>query len=336
MIEKENLFCAIGDEPIQMIEVSKYINDLFNESTGFERCVAEPINNDTWIDFKHSVGSPSLFCQKRLFEINLRVKPTKVGEQILADIFDSFKSEDVFFLKILFKQRTFPAWLNRIINRGQKFTCYQLNKNEVPLWILKRLSLVGKKISREAAEYITERNEGNLIATANEVDKLALMLDSEKITLKQIIDLISDASTYSVYNLKDALYQGSAARVIKICRALRKDDVDPIIICWLLKKELKNLLKAKTRLLFGDSMKQIFGDYNIWQRDQYVFKNNVDRLESGHIISLLEDVSEILLGIKTGSKTHFWTEIEFILIKFIDPKIVTLEIPKLHEMSKIG
>ena len=109
MIEKENLFCAIGDEPIQMIEVSKYINDLFNESTGFERCVAEPINNDTWIDFKHSVGSPSLFCQKRLFEINLRVKPTKVGEQILADIFDSFKSEDVFFLKILFKQRTFPC-----------------------------------------------------------------------------------------------------------------------------------------------------------------------------------------------------------------------------------
>ena len=206
MIEKENLFCAIGDEPIQMIEVSKYINNLFNESTGFERCVAEPINNDTWIDFKHTVGSPSLFCQKRLFEINLRVKPTKVGEQILADILDSFKSEDVFFLKILFKQRTSPAWLNRIINHGQKFTCYQLNKSEVPLWILKRLSLVGKKISREAAEYIAERNEGNLIATANEIDKLAILLDSEKITLKQIIDLISDASTYSVYNLKTKIF----------------------------------------------------------------------------------------------------------------------------------
>ena len=64
MIEKENLFCAIGDEPIQMIEVSKYINDLFNESTGFERCVAEPINNDTWIDFKHTVGSPSFFVKR--------------------------------------------------------------------------------------------------------------------------------------------------------------------------------------------------------------------------------------------------------------------------------
>jgi len=336
VIEKEKLFCAIGDEPIQMIEVSKYINELFNDSTGFERCVAEPINNDNWVDLKHTVDSPSLFCQKRLFEIVLRVKPTKVGEQILSEIFDSSKSEDVFFLKILFKQRTTPAWLKRIIDHGQKFTCYQLNKNEVPLWILKRLSLVGKKISREAAEYITERNEGNLIATANEVDKLAITIDSEKITLKQIIDLISDASTYSVYNLKDALYQESAARAIKICRALRRDDVDPIIICWLLKKEFRNLLKAKIRLLFGDSMKQIFGDYNIWQRDQYVFKNNVDRLESDHIISLLEHVSEILLGIKTGSKIHFWTEIEFILISFIDSKIVGFENPKLHGMSKIG
>lgn len=336
MIEKKNLFCVIGDEPIQMIEVSKYINDLFNESTGFERCVAEPVNNDTWIDFKHTVGSPSLFSQKRLFEINLRLKPTKVGEQILSDIFDFSNSEDVFFLKILFKQRASPAWLKRIIDHGQKFTCYQLNKSEVPLWILKRLSLAGKKISREAAEYITERNEGNLIATANEIDKLAITIDSENITLKQIIDLISDASTYSVYNLKDVLYLGSTSRAIKICRALRRDDVDPIIICWLLKKEFRSLLKAKTRLLFGDSMKQIFRDYNIWQRDQCVFKNNVDRLESGHIISLLQDVSELLLGIKTGSKIHFWTEIEFILIKFIDPEIVSLESPKLYGMSKIG
>ena len=47
-----------------------------------------------------------------------------------------------------------------------------------------------------------------LLQPPMKVDKLALMLDSEKITLKQIIDLISDASTYSVYNLKDALYEG--------------------------------------------------------------------------------------------------------------------------------
>ena len=101
------------------------------------------------------------------------------------------------------------------------------------------------------------------------------------------------------------------------------------------KKRVKKPFKSQNPALFGDSMKQIFGDYNIWQRDQYVFKNNVDRLESGHIISLLEDVGEILLGIKTGSKTHFWTEIEFILLKFIDPKIVTLKFPKCMRYQKL-
>ena len=336
MIEKEKLFCAIGDEPIQMIEASEYINNLFNESTGFERCVSELVNNDSWADFKHSVSSPSLFCQKRLFEVNIKIKPTKVGEQILTDILDSAGSEDVFYLKISFKHRSTPAWLNRIIEHGKIFRCYQLSNNEVVLWILKRLSRVNKKISREAADYITERNEGNLISTANEVDKLAIMIGSKEITLKKIIELISDGSTYSVYNLKDALYQGSASRAIKICRVLKRDDVDPMIICWLLKKEFRNLLKAKIRLRFGDSMKQIFLDYNIWQREQYVFKNLVDRLESGHMISLLEDISEILLGIKTGSKIQFWTELEFILLKFIDPKAVGFQSPKLHGITKIG
>ena len=105
MIEKEKLFCAIGDEPIQMIEASEYINNLFNESTGFERCVSELVNNDSWADFKHSVSSPSLFCQKRLFEVNVKVKPTKVGEQILVDILDSAGSEDVFYLKISFNYK---------------------------------------------------------------------------------------------------------------------------------------------------------------------------------------------------------------------------------------
>ena len=54
------------------------------------------------------------------------------------------------------------------------------------MWILKRLSQADKKISREAADFITERNEGNLISTANEVDKLAIMIDSKEITLKRI------------------------------------------------------------------------------------------------------------------------------------------------------
>ncbi len=336
MIGKEKLFCAIGDEPVQIIEASKYINNLFNESTGFERCVSEPANNDTWIDFRNRVGSPSLFYKKRLFEIDIKVKPTKVGEQILGNILESDESEDVFYLKISFKHKASPTWLKRIINHGRTFKCYQLNNNEVALWILRRLSEVNKKISREAANYIIERNEGNLISTANEVDKLALMIDSNEITLKKIIELISDDSTYSVYNLKDALYQGSPSRAIKICRVLKKDGVEPTIICWLLKKELRNLLKAKTRLLFGDSIKQIFLDYNIWQREQHVFKNLVHRLESGHIISLLEDVSKMLLGIKTGSKIQFWTELEFILIKFIDPEIVAFESPKLRRMSEIG
>jgi len=336
VIEKEKLFCAIGDEPIQIIEASKYINNLFNESTGFERCVSAPASNDTWIDFKHNVSSPSLFCQKRLFEIDIKVKPTKLGEQILSDILDSAESGDVFYFKISFKHRATPVWLSRIINHGTTFKCYQLNNKEVPLWILKRLSQADKKISREAADFITERNEGNLISTANEVDKLAIMIDSKEITLKRIIELISDASTYSVYNLKDALYQGSVSRTIKICRVLKRDDVDPMIICWLLKKEFRNLLKAKIRLSFGDSMKQIFLDYNIWKKEQYVFKNLVDRLESKHMINLLEEISEMLLGVKTGSKIQFWTELEFILIKFIDPKLVSFESPKLHGMSRIG
>ena len=192
------------------------------------------------------------------------------------------------------------------------FSCFELKNDQVSRWILKRLARNGKRISKEAADYISEKNEGNLISVANEVDKLALLIDSDDITLKKIIELISEGSVYTVYNLKDALYKGSLTRTIKICNALRRDNVEPIVVCWLLKKEFRSLLRAKLRVKNGEDFIKIFTSYNIWTRDQNAFKNTVNRLNSTELIHLLEGVSELLLGIKTGTEIEFWLELELI------------------------
>lgn len=336
MRNNQTFFCAIGEEPIQMIEVTNEIRSRFNEEKGFERCPIEITNNDDWHAFKHKLSSPSLFSTRRLFEISIKNKPTKMGEKTLSEVIAASGSGDIFFLKIILSYNKNPPWLINLIKNGESFSCVELNSNQVSHWILRRLARNGKRISKEAADYISEKNQGSLISTANEVDKLALLIDSDDITLKKIIELISDGSVYTVYHLKDALYQGSLVRAVKICNSLRKDNVEPMIVCWLLKKEFRTLLRAKIRLESGDDIAKICSSYNVWSRDQNAFKNTVNRLNSNELINLLEGISESLLGIKTGAEIEFWTELELILVKFIKPKMILSNSPKSYRMSKIG
>ena len=336
MVEKNKFYCAMGDEPVQMIEASNEIKVLFCQNDEYERCVLEPITNDDWHALKCRVNSPSLFSEKRLFEINIKNKPLKAAEQVLSEIIEFSESEDVFFFRISFRYKKNPSWLSAVIEGGELISCHQLNINQTSHWILKRLAKSGKKISREAAEFISEKNEGNLIATANEVDKLALTLESTEITLRKIVERISEGSTYTVYHLKDAIYQNSIDRVIKVCRTLERENVEPVVICWLLKSELRTLVKAKLRLLKGDKIGDIFSSYNIWSRNQNAFKNTVNRLNSKQLSDLLREISEALIGIKTGSSLSFWTELELILIKIVDPNLVLVDCSEVQGISKIG
>ena len=74
MVKKNKFYCAMGDEPVQMIEASNKIKVLFCQNDEYERCVLEPITNDDWHALKCRVNSPSLFNEKRLFEINIKNK----------------------------------------------------------------------------------------------------------------------------------------------------------------------------------------------------------------------------------------------------------------------
>ena len=69
---------------------------------------------------------------------------------------------------------------------------------------------------------IADRVEGNMLAAAQEVEKLALLVSGEGIDEDDVIDAVRDSARFDVFQLADAVVAGDLPRALRIVRGLRE------------------------------------------------------------------------------------------------------------------
>src|SRR3546814_7471253 len=88
-------------------------------------------------------------------------------------------------------------------------------------WVEARLRKRGVKADRGAVQRLVERVEGNLLAAAQEIDKLVLLADGEPIDAARMESLVADAARFAVFRLLDAALNGQGARTARMVAGLR-------------------------------------------------------------------------------------------------------------------
>ena len=63
---------------------------------------------------------------------------------------------------------------------------WPVDANQLPQWIRQRLSQAGLAATHDAVELIAARVEGNLLAAAQEIEKLKLMAEEGQITVETV------------------------------------------------------------------------------------------------------------------------------------------------------
>ncbi|MBS0613414.1 MAG: DNA polymerase III subunit delta, partial [Proteobacteria bacterium] len=96
------------------------------------------------------------------------------------------------------------------------------------------------------AQFIAARAEGNLLAAAQEIDKLAL-LGGGRVDLEQARAAVGYSARYDVYDLADAASRGQAARALAVLAGLKAEGTEPTLILWALSRELRGLWQARER-----------------------------------------------------------------------------------------
>ena len=110
-------------------------------------------------------------------------------------------------------------WFNHLMKSSVCIRTDPIDRNALPRWITERAKEKnGQTLTPEAANLIAERTEGNLLATSQEIQKLALLVNKPEIDVSDVLDAVSDVSRFDQESLFLAMLEGDAGQVSKIYR----------------------------------------------------------------------------------------------------------------------
>ncbi|ERP85341.1 DNA polymerase III subunit delta [Alcanivorax sp. P2S70] len=239
------VYLVAGDEPLQQQELLDDLRRAARDQGYDER---HRFSADTGIDWNavlNEAQSMSLFGGRRILELVLGEKrPDKNGSQILRDLFANPSPDTLILIrcsKLDRRKDMKSAWVTALDEIGAIIEVWPVEGNQLRNWLQDRLASRGLHAGDDALALLIERSEGNLLAAAQEVDKLALLVDNGQVSPEHVQQAVGDSSRYSPFDLTEATAQGDAHRVLHIIQTLRAEGVEPPVLLWALSRDIRIL-----------------------------------------------------------------------------------------------
>lgn len=230
-----------GDEPFQNGECSDRIRKAALEQGFDDRKLFSSDTGIDWHEVLDAAQSMGLFGGRTLIEIRLGEKrPDKLGSEVLQQLFNNANADVLVLIscsKLDRRKDVGSKWVTALDNVGALVEIWPVAAAQLPAWIAQRMQSLQLSASDEAIALLSERSEGNLLACAQEIDKLALLHQGETITPQQVQAAVGNTSRYTVFDLTDAL--DNSERALRILDGLRDEGSEPPVILWGLSREVR-------------------------------------------------------------------------------------------------
>ncbi|WP_330925769.1 DNA polymerase III subunit delta [Candidatus Sororendozoicomonas aggregata] len=252
-----SVYIVSGDEPLRVGESADLIRQHARQQGFSERTVFHVDTGFDWRDFLAAVQSLSLFSEKRLIELRIpNGKPGDEGRKALTT-YSQVLSPDNLLLIITgrLEGATQKAkWFKALDASGLFIPIWPIEPNKLPGWMGRRLKATGFEISPEALALLAERIEGNLLAAAQELEKLKLLAKGQFISEDIVRESVSDSTRYDVFHLSDAALAGNVKACIRILGVLKGEGIEPPVILWALTRDIRLLSYISRQLSRGITM----------------------------------------------------------------------------------
>lgn len=279
-----------GDEPLQGIELSDAIRqaaklagfvdrEIFSTDIGFE-----------WSEITTSAMSMSLFGDKKV--IDVRVPSANFGNEgakTLIAYCEKLPSDTILLITCgkLNSAGMKTRWFEAVDKVGVTIQVRPLEGDELLQWLQHRLGQRGLNTDRAGLLLLAERVEGNLLAAAQEIEKLYVLYGSAMLTQAQIFEVVADNSRYDVFKLVDAILAANTNRIFKVLAGLQAEGIAPPVILWGLMREARTLCKVKIELSEGKNRDLVFRNNQIWDKRVGLVEKAIKRLPHTKLFEIL-------------------------------------------------
>lgn len=307
-----------GDEPYQLMQLGDKLRDYARNNGYDERQVLIANEDADWAAFREAADSLSLFSQKRIIELRLPTgKPGRKGSEVLKQYCDN-PAEDVLLIITsakLDRGGSSSAWFKAIDKAGVTIAVYPIEPAKLNRWLTDKLSTHGLTANPEAVSLITERVEGNMLAAAQEVERLALLYPQGELSADQILAAVSDSARFSIGDLVQSVLAGNSARAIRVVRGLREEAVAPVLILWALSQEIRSGARAAEAHERGVTIDAALKGAGVWPSRAKPLKAAMARHSAASWLNMLGATAKLDRLVKGHAAGDVWDSFESLCVQ---------------------
>lgn len=315
-----------GSEPLQILEAVESVREACKTQGILTREVFEVSKDFNWDEFSAGASTLSLFAESKLTE--LRIKGESLGKNGLSAVAEYLASPpegDVLIITMgALKAASVKAkWYQQIDKLGVTMRLWPVDPHKLPGWIQQRAKQQGMKLSFDAAELLSQRVEGNLLAAKQDIDKLQVLFENQSVDLEQVNEFTGDNARYNVFSMIETMLMGQEQSAVRALRGMANEGTHAMPIISILAREIRKLLSIKQQVENGAPLAATLKSMRVWGNNANAITQAIPRLRLKQLEALLAHCASIDQMIKGMRQGNPWVEMEAVVLSLAGTSLTT-------------
>jgi len=301
-----------GDETLLVQESCDEIRKFAKEQGFSEREVYSVQSSFDWNILLESGNSLSLFAEKKLIELRLNSsKLDDAGKKALHAYLANPSEDNILLISSprVEKAATNTKWFKQIETQAYFVVIWPINSQQLAAWVNQRLKRHGLTADGQAIDILCQRTEGNLLATAQEIDKLSILADNKELDASMVARAVADSARFNVFTLVDTALAGNTARALNILYHLKAESEDPLKILNFICREVRSLCKMSQQMESGQSVSAVMQNEHVWRNRMAPISTALNNHSLTQLQAFLNDARLIDQAVKGLNKLNTWDEL---------------------------
>jgi DNA polymerase-3 subunit delta len=312
------VWLVFGDEPWQKNDSIALIKNHAKQQ-GFSETIRFTVESGfDWQSISEEYLSMSLFANQRILEIefsSIKIGDAghkamlEISERLVKDCQDPHFPQDVIFMlhgPKLDGPSSNRKWFKSLMNIGCYLPLYDIESKMLPSWLNKQARALNVNLSPQASSLLITMLEGNLLALAQELQKLSLLFGNQEITLNDAEQVLIKQAKFNVFQVLDALLLGDCKKCITMLDQIQHEGVSPAQLIWAFHKEISSLNAMLFKLSQGHPLNEIYKEYRIWDKRKPLYHYALNNISLHNAECALARLADIDLLSKSNNEFNIY------------------------------
>lgn len=309
------VYVIFGDETLIQLEAADALRQHCREQGFNEREVLVVDSGFDWNRLLSASQSMSLFGDRKLIELRIDGKPDRNGSAAIAEYCEHADPNNVLLISAgkIDRKSQGTKWFKAVEKHGASVQAWPVNRQQLPQWLGNRMRERGLSADNQALNIIADRVEGNLLAAAQEVEKLQVLFGQAQLSAEQVASAVASSARYDVFGMIEQALAGRPEQALRMLHSLRAEGGDGIALMGALNAELRKLQQCAWQLQQGGNMDRILDKAGVWDKKKPSYRGVLSRQSPAQLNAYLEAASAIDQAQKGMSEQAPWQLIDAVL-----------------------